>query len=52
MEICVERIFVWVWNLVSDIKRGASTESGWEQGTEEDISTEEGLSDGRVEKTA
>jgi hypothetical protein len=42
---------VWVLNLVSDIKGGTWTEGVWEQGAEEDIWTEEGGSDGRVEKT-
>jgi hypothetical protein len=40
---------VWLWNLVSDIKRGTYTEGVWEQGAE-NILTEEGWSDGRVEK--
>jgi hypothetical protein len=39
-------------NLISDIKGGAQTEGVWEQGAEEDIWTEEGWGDGRVEKTA
>jgi hypothetical protein len=42
---------VWVWNLVSDIKGGTQTEGVWEQGAEEDIWTEEGWGDGRMEKT-
>jgi hypothetical protein len=41
-----------VWNLVSDIKGGTYTEGVWEQGAEEDIWTEEGWGDGRVEKTS
>jgi hypothetical protein len=41
---------VWVWNFVSDIKGGTQTEGVWEQGAEKDIWTEEGWSDGRVEK--
>jgi hypothetical protein len=41
-----------VWNLVSDIKGGTLTEGVWEQGAEEDIWTEEGWSDGRMEETA
>jgi hypothetical protein len=43
---------VWVRNLVSDIKGGTQTEGVWEQGAEEDIWTEEGWDDGRMEKTA
>jgi hypothetical protein len=43
---------VWVWNLVSDIKGGTQTEGVWGQGAEEDIQTDEGWGDGRVEKTA
>jgi hypothetical protein len=34
------------------LKGGTMTEGVWEQGVEEDIWTEEGWSDGRVEKTA
>jgi hypothetical protein len=34
--------FVWLWNLVSDIKGGTQTGRVWEQGAEEDILTEEG----------
>jgi hypothetical protein len=41
-----------MWNLISDIKGGTWTEVVWEQGAEEDIWTEEGLSGGRVEKIA
>jgi hypothetical protein len=41
-----------VWNLVSDIKGGTQTEGVWEQGAEEDIWTEEGWSDWRMEKIA
>jgi hypothetical protein len=37
---------------VSDIKEGTQTEGVWEQGAVEDIWTEEGWSDGRMEKTA
>jgi hypothetical protein len=43
---------VLVWNLVSNIKGATKTEGVWEQGSEENIWTEEGWSDGRVEKTA
>jgi hypothetical protein len=43
---------VWVWNLVSDIKGWTQTEGIWEQGDEEDIWTEEGWGDGRMEKIA
>jgi hypothetical protein len=43
---------IWVWNIVSDIKGGTFTEIFWEQGAEENIWTQEGWSDGRVEKTA
>jgi hypothetical protein len=43
---------VWVWNLASDIKGGTKTQSVWEQGAEEDIWTEEGWRDGRMEKIA
>jgi hypothetical protein len=39
-------------NLVSDIKGGTQTEGVWEQGAEEDIWTEKGWGDGRMEKTA
>jgi hypothetical protein len=38
--------------LVSDIKGGTQTEGVREQGSEEDIWTEEGSSDGKVEKTS
>jgi hypothetical protein len=38
--------------LVSDIKGGTQTEGEWEQGAEEDIWTEEGWGDGRMEKIA
>jgi hypothetical protein len=41
-----------MWNLVSDIKEGTYTEGVWEQGAEEDIGTEEGWGDGRMEKIA
>jgi hypothetical protein len=37
---------------VSDIKGGKQAEGVWEQGAEENIWTEEGWGDGRVEKTA
>jgi hypothetical protein len=43
---------VWVWNLVSDIKGETQTEGVWEQGAEEDIWTEEGWGDGRMDKNA
>jgi hypothetical protein len=43
---------VWVWNLVSDIKGGTWTEGVWEQGAEENISTEDRWSDESLEKTA
>jgi hypothetical protein len=45
---------VWLLNLVSDIKGEAymQTEGVLEQGAEENIWTEEGCSNGRVEKTA
>jgi hypothetical protein len=43
---------VWVWNLVSDIKGGTQTESVWAQGAEEDIWTDEGRGEGRMEKIA
>jgi hypothetical protein len=43
---------IWVWNLVSDTKGGRQTESAWEKGADDDILTEEGWSDRRVEKTA
>jgi hypothetical protein len=36
--------FVWVWNLVSDIKGGTQTKGAWEEGAEENI--------WRLEKTA
>jgi hypothetical protein len=39
-------------HLVSDIKGGTQTEGVWEQGAEEDIWTEEGWGDGRMEKIA
>jgi hypothetical protein len=42
---------VWVWNLVSDIKRGTQTEGVWEQGAEENIWAQEGWTD-KSEKTA
>jgi hypothetical protein len=41
---------VWMWNLVSDIRGGTKTERVWEQGTEENIWTEERWSDRRMEK--
>jgi hypothetical protein len=41
-----------VLNLVSDIKGGTLTEGFWEQSAEENILTEEGCSDIRVEKNA
>jgi hypothetical protein len=44
--------FVWVWNFISDIKRGLQTEGVWEQGAGENICTEEGWSDRRLKKTA
>jgi hypothetical protein len=44
--------FVWVWNLVFDIKGGTYTEGVVEQGAEENIWTEEGWSDGSLVKTA
>jgi hypothetical protein len=43
---------VCVWNLFSDIKAGTQTTIVREQDAEENIWTKEGLSDGRVEKTA
>jgi hypothetical protein len=39
-------------NLVSNIEGGTQTERVWEQGAEENIWTEEGWSDGRLEETA
>jgi hypothetical protein len=42
---------VWLWNLDSDFMGGTQTEGVWEQGAEEDIWTEGGWGDGRVEKT-
>jgi hypothetical protein len=44
-------VILTVW-IVSDIKRGTQTEGVWEQGAEENISTKEEWSDGRLEKTA
>jgi hypothetical protein len=41
-----------VWNLVSDIKGETGTEGISEQGTEDDIWTEEGWGDERMEKIA
>jgi hypothetical protein len=38
--------------LVSDIKGGTRTEGVWEQGAEENISSEERWRGGRLEKTA
>jgi hypothetical protein len=45
--------FVWVWNLVCDIERGTymHTEDVWEQGAGENIWTEGGWKNGRLEKT-
>jgi hypothetical protein len=43
--------FVWAWNLVSDIKGETQTGCIREQGADENIWTEETLSDGRLEKT-
>jgi hypothetical protein len=44
--------FVWVWNLVSDIKWGTWTKNVREQGVDEIICTEESLNEARLEKTA
>jgi hypothetical protein len=33
-------VFVWVWNLVSDIKRQTETEGVWDEGAQEIIFTE------------
>jgi hypothetical protein len=43
---------VWASNLVSDIRGGTYTEGIQEQGAEENIWTEEGWSEERLEKTA
>jgi hypothetical protein len=43
---------IWAWNLVSGIKEGTQLERISEQGAEENIWTEEGWSDGWMEKTA
>jgi hypothetical protein len=42
---------VWVWNLVSQTEGRTQTESAWEQGAEENIWTQDGFSDRRLEKT-
>jgi hypothetical protein len=42
----------WAWNFVSEIKGRAQTEGVWEQGAEENISTEERGSDRGLEKPA
>jgi hypothetical protein len=44
--------FIWASNLISDIKGGTYTEGTQEQGAEENIWTEEELSNRRIEKTA
>jgi hypothetical protein len=44
--------FVWVWNLVSDIKGGTQTEGVSEQDAKENIWTEEEWNDMRLEKFA
>jgi hypothetical protein len=41
-----------MWNLASDIKGGTHTKGIWEQGAEENIWTEEGWGDRRLEETA
>jgi hypothetical protein len=41
-----------IWFLVSNIKGGTETEGVWEQGAEENIWTEKGRCDGRLEETA
>jgi hypothetical protein len=43
---------VWAWNLVSNIEGGTYTEGVWEQGAEENISTEEKWSDRRLDYAA
>jgi hypothetical protein len=45
-------IFMWVWNLVSDIKGGTQTEGVWEQGAEENIWTKEGRREMTLERIA
>jgi hypothetical protein len=40
-----------MWKLISDIKGGTHTEGILEQGDEQNIWTEEGWSDRRLEKT-
>jgi hypothetical protein len=43
---------LWVGNLISDIKGGTQTEGVWEHSAEEDIWTEEGWGNARMEKFA
>jgi hypothetical protein len=44
-------IFVWVWNLLPNIKGKKQTEVVWEQGAEENIWTEQRWYEGKYEKT-
>jgi hypothetical protein len=49
MCVCM---YVFMWNLVSDIKATTQTEDIWEQGAEENIWAEERWSGMRLEETA
>jgi hypothetical protein len=44
--------FVWVWNLVSDIKGRIQTEDIWKQGSDENMWTEEEWNGRRLENIA